>query len=40
MIAILPNEVFKFKQAMHEDNGQEFVKAMVKEIKSNKDTEQ
>ena len=39
MAAILSNEVFKFKQAMNEDDGMEFVKAMVKEIKPHEDAE-
>ena len=34
MAAISSNEVFTFKQAMNEDDGIEFVEAMVKEIKS------
>ena len=39
MAAILSNEVFTFKQVMNEDDGMEFVKAVVKEIKSHEDAE-
>ena len=39
MAAVSSNEVFTFKQAMNEDDGMEFVKAMVKEIKSHEDNE-
>ena len=37
MAATSSNEVFTLKQAMNEDSCRDFVKAMVKEIKSHKD---
>ena len=37
--AVSSNKVFTLKQAMNEDNGMEFVKAMVKKIKLHEDAE-
>ena len=39
MAATSSNEVFTLKQAMGEDDSREFVKAMVKEIRSHEDGE-
>ena len=39
MDAVSSNKVFIFKQAMNKDDGMEFVKAVVKEIKSHEDAE-
>ena len=39
MDAVSSNKVFIFKQAMNKDDGMEFVKAMVKEIKPHEDAE-